>query len=218
MFTERPLRSLGRTEASALIHSLYSPEQRFGRAFYRYWVEVAGQSPEQALISTASELAESARALADRLDDPHVFALVTEGQCGAEAIGLFALRPLSEHPFGQRIAVLIGKNPLTGFPAPYGIAHSVAVRDDHAGLSALQAILASIARKSIARGYGTVFFYSSDRRLARLYARFGMTFPPELAAVGTGHLVGVYEPTRPDNMRRLRDYDRRQRAELASAP
>ena len=203
--TERPLASLPRADATSLVRRLYAPDQRFARAFYRYWHTIIGQPEHVARDSTATELAQSADALLDNLDDSCVHTIGVEHAGGYEPIGMFAFRPLGDHAQGRILEQHVADTGLAArYPGPLAIGHAVAILDDHATREALETILLSIARKALAGGFAFVFFYTSDERLVPLYRHFGMDFPPDLHFPHSAHVVGVYEPARPINLRRMR--------------
>ncbi len=211
----RPLRTLTGTDRCALVERLYGPDQRFARAFHRYWREVIGQSEQEAETSTAAELAQYADAILKNPNDPcvHCVSLDRDGQY--DPIGIFAFRPLEEHPQGQ---ILERHLRLTGQRARYdgrlAIAHAVALLDEHATRMAFNRILLSIAHKSLSGTFSFVFFYTSDDRLIPLYRRYGMEFPPDLRFPHSAHIVGVYEPARPENLTRMRTVAQRCGVEL----
>jgi hypothetical protein len=204
-YLEYPLCALPREVATALIARLYAPDQRFARAFYRYWREVLGQSEEEASRSTAAELVESMEALQGNLADPCVHTIGIDHGQDYEPIGIFAFRPLHEHTQGRMLRDAMRSGPLeTRYCGRSAIAHAVALLDEHAARAAFDNILLSIARKALTGGFAFVFFYTSDDRLEFLYRRYGMDFPPDLRLPHSAHLVGVYDPTRPANLERMR--------------
>jgi hypothetical protein len=195
---------LRRDCAAALIEQLHAPDQRFARAFYRYWREVLGQSAAEAQRSTYAELDEAAQALLRNLDDPHVHTIGVETRRRYEPFGIFAFRDLEEHTRGRILARHLQRSHLDArYPGRLGIGHAVALLDEHATRRALQSVLLSIARKALAGRFSFVFFFSSDTRLARLYRRFGMEFPPDVCFPDSAHLVGVYEAAAPRNLERV---------------
>jgi hypothetical protein len=200
----RPLRTLTGADRCALVERLYRSDQRFARAFYTYWHEVIGQPAQEAQTSTAAELAQYADAILKNPNDPHVHCVSLDRDGQHDPIGIFAFRPLEEHSQGQ---ILESHLRFTGQRARYdgrlAIAHAVALLDEHATRMAFNHILLAIAHKSLSGGFSFVFFYTSDDRLVPLYRRYGMEFPPDLRFPHTAHVVGVYEPARPENVTRM---------------
>ena len=211
----RPLRTLPEGDRCALVERLYGPDQRFARAFYRYWREVIGQSEQEAQTSTAAELAQYADAILKNPNDPYVHCVSLDRDGQHDPIGIFAFRPLEEHSQGQ---ILESHLRFTGQRARYdgrlAIAHAVALLDEHATRMAFNHILLSIAQKSLSGAFSFVFFYTSDDRLIALYRRYGMEFPSDLRFPHSAHIVGVYEPARPENLTRMRTVAQRCGVEL----
>jgi hypothetical protein len=204
-YSTRPLRTLAPADRCALVQRLYAPDQRFARAFYRYWRDVLGQPEEEARASTAAELAQCADAILTNLSDACVHCVGVDRDGEYDPIGIFSFRPLEEHPQGL---ILESHLRCSGKRARYegrlAMAHAVALLDEHATRSAFDRILLSIAHESLSGAFSFVFFYTSDDRLVPLYRRYGMEFPPDLHFPHSAHVVGVYEPARPDNLARMR--------------
>jgi hypothetical protein len=114
-------------------------------------------------------------------------------------VGGFAVGGLRYQGGGGRIGWGIGGPRQARFPGPHGLVHALAVAD-RAALPALEGVLAAIARRSLARMYGTIFFCDGDRGLLRA---LGVELPADLAAAGLAPVVGVYQPARADNLARL---------------
>jgi hypothetical protein len=138
----------------------------------------------------------------DRLaaEDPDAFA-VTRGD---RLVGVFALRGLNDHARGRRLASMIGGPRQTRFPGPHGLVHALALADglDH---PELEAVFAAIARRSLARMYGTIFFCGVDRGVGLALRALGVELPADLAAIGIAPVIGAYQPARAENLARLGD-------------
>jgi hypothetical protein len=201
-YRERPLCSLSRASATALVDRLHAPDQRFARAFYRYWHEQLGHSAEEAARRTAAELDQAAQGLLDDFGDPRVHTIGFEREARYEPFGIFAFRDLQEHARGAVLARQILYSRVR-YPGRIGIGHSVALLDAEATREALTWVLLSIAQKALAGAYSFVFFFSSDLRLAGLYRRFGMEFPADLRFPDSAHLVGVFDVKAPANLARV---------------
>ena len=214
-YVVRPLSTLARADARALVRRLYAPDQRFARAFYRYWRDVVGQSVDEAQASTAEELAQNANAILADLSDPHIHAVGLEDGTGYHAIGMFSFRPLDQHAQGRVLSQYLDSTGLRGrYPGRLAIAHAVALIDEQATRAALETILLSIAVRSLSDGFSFVFFYTSDDRLVPLYRHFGMDFPRDLRFPHSAHTVGVYDVGRPANDARMRTVAQRLGVEL----
>jgi hypothetical protein len=201
-YVEMPLSRLPRATAHRLIDQLFAPEQRFARCFHRYWRDTMGMSEAAAARATRDELATSAGVLRADLADPFVHTIGVTHDLGYEPVGIYAVRPLTAHPIGRRLdATMPARAPGTG--ARRGIVHAVAIRDDHAGLTALRTAFVGVARKAVEQDLDVLYFYSSDHRLAGVYKHFGMEFPEGLALPGSRHLVGRFDTRRPDNRERV---------------
>lgn len=201
-YTEMPLSRLPRATALRLIDQLFAPDQRFARCFHRYWRDTMGMSDAAATRATMDELATSAAVLRGDLPDPFVHTLGVTHDLGYEPVGIYAVRPLAAHPVGRGLdATMPAGTPGAG--ARRGIVHAVAIRDDHAGLTALRTAFVGIARKAVEQDLDVLYFYSSDHRLAGVYKHFGMEFPEGLALPGSRHLVGRYQVHRTDNRERV---------------
>ena len=124
--------------------------------------------------------------------DPDRFAVVL----GDVEVGRFALRGLHDHGAGRRLAAAIGGPRQVRFPGPHGIVHDVVVPCE----AHVDAVVAAIAHRSLARLYGAVFFCGGDHRHGGVLRALGGELPPELA----GLALGVFEPARVDNLARLR--------------
>lgn len=199
-YTEMPLHRLPRATAARLVDQLTAPEQRFARCFQRYWREVMGLSEADADAATRDELAAAAAMLRAGIAaaDPCFMTLGVTHDLGYEPVGIYAVRPLRGHPVGMRLDDALGVS-----AEHRGLVHAVAIRDDHAGLTALRTAFVGVARRAVELELDVLYFYSSDHRLAGVYKHFGMDFPPGLALPGSGHLVGRYQMYRPDNRRRV---------------
>lgn len=193
-----PLCRLPRATALRLVDQLTAPEQRFARCFHRYWREVMGMSEADAARATADELGAAAGMLRAGLADPHFMTLGVTHDLGYEPVGIYAVRPLGAHPVGARLDAVLGAG-----REHRGLVHAVAIRDDHAGLTALRSAFVGIARRAVELELDVLYFYSSDHRLAGVYRHFGMEFPDGLALPGSGHLVGRYQLRRADNRARV---------------
>jgi hypothetical protein len=195
MYLERPLASLPCRTAERFVRSLFAPDQRFARAFHHYWRVVLGQNEATAKLNTLIELDQSARAVLERLDDPHMFTIAA-ATAPDEPVGIFGYRELGAHQVGAKVAGIVAATPALAARCRgvgSGIAHCVAILDAEAGLDALKVIFSSIATKAGAAGHGQLYFFTSDHRLERLYRRFGMEFPAELVLPGSRHLVGMFD-------------------------
>ncbi|MBZ0233591.1 MAG: hypothetical protein K8M05_14795 [Deltaproteobacteria bacterium] len=197
-----PLSRLPRATALRLIDQLFAPDQRFARCFHRYWRDTMGMSDAAAARATRDELATSAAALRADLVDPFAHTIGVAHDIGYEPVGLYAVRALAAHPVGRRLDAAIPAG-TPGAGARRGIVHAVAIRDDHAGLTALRTAFVGIARKAAEQDVDVLYFYSSDHRLAGVYRHFGMDFPEGLALPGSRHLVGRYDVRRADNRERV---------------
>jgi hypothetical protein len=213
-YTEMPFCRLPRATALRLVDQLTAPDQRFARCFHRYWREVLHLSEDDATRATADELRAAAELLRAGLGDPHFTTLgvthdlgrfAAEGietarvrSLGYEPVGIYAVRALTAHPVGARLDAALG-------PARErrGLCHAVAIRDDHAGLTALRSAFIGVARRAVELDLDVLYFYSSDHRLAGVYKHFGMDFPDGLALPGSNHLVGRYQVHRADNRARV---------------
>lgn len=202
MYRQMPLARLPRATALGLIDQLFAPDQRFARCFHRYWRDTMGLSDAAATRATRDELATSAAVLRADLADPFVHTIGIAHDLGYEPVGMYAVRALASHPVGRRLdaAIPVGT---PGAGERRGMVHAVAIRDDHAGLTALRTAFVGIARRAAEQDLDVLYFYSSDHRLAGVYRHFGMEFPPGLALPGSRHLVGRYDLHRPDNRERV---------------
>lgn len=219
-YSEMPLCRLPRATANRLIDQLFAPDQRFARCFFRYWRDTMGMSDAAAMRAMQDELATSAAVLRADLTDPFFHTIGVRGsrelrslepapnKClgthdlGYEPVGIYAVRALASHPVGARLdATMPPGTPAAG--ARRGFVHAVAIRDDHAGLTALRSAFVGIARKAVEQDLDVLYFYSSDHRLAGVYKHFGMDFPEGLALPGSRHLVGRYQVHRADNRARV---------------
>lgn len=197
-YTEMPLCRLPRATALRLIDQLTAPDQRLARCFHRYWREVMKLSDVDAASATADELATTAGALRAGLADRHFMTMGVTHDFGYEPVGIYAVRPLGTHPVGARLDAALGAS-----RERRGLVHAVAIRDDHAGLTALRTAFVGVARRADELELEVLYFYSSDHRLAGVYRHFGMEFPDGLALPGSGHLVGRYQLRRSDNRARV---------------
>jgi hypothetical protein len=198
--TERPLASLPAEQAEQFIRALFSPNQRFARAFHHYWRVVLKQNEATAKLNTYIELAQAGAKLIEHLGDPAIHVICRDDQ----PIGIFGYRELRAHAFGQKIADVVAASPLARTcKGPLGIAHCVGILDAYASIDVLKRIFASLARKASAAGHEQLFFFTSDHRLEGLYRRFGMEFPAELAVPDSKHLVGMFDLARCENRIRL---------------
>jgi hypothetical protein len=136
----------------------------------------------------------------DRLapDDPDAFAV----HDGGRLIGAFALRGLNDHALGRRLASYIGGPRQLRFPGPHGFVHALALADGF-DLPQVERVFAAIARRSLARMYGTIFFCGAERRVAGVLRKLGVEMPADLAATGIAPVIGAYQPARPENLARL---------------
>ena len=201
-YSEMPLCRLPRATANRLIDQLYAPDQRFARCFFRYWRDTMGMSDAAAMRAMQDELATSAAVLRADLADPHFHTIGVTHDLGYEPVGIYAVRSLASHLVGRRLdATMPAGTPGAG--ARRGIVHAVAIRDDHAGLTALRTAFVGVARKAVEQDLDVLYFYSSDHRLAGVYKFFGMDFPPGLALPDSRHLVGRYQVHRADNRERV---------------
>jgi hypothetical protein len=199
-YTEMPFCRLPRATALRLVDQLTAPEQRFARCFHRYWREVMALSEAQAQEATRDELAAAAAMLRAGLaaGDPLFTTIGVTHDLGYEPVGIYAVRPLRGHAVGARLDDALGAS-----RERRGLVHAVAVRDDHAGLTALRTAFVGVARHAVELELDVLYFYSSDHRLAGVYKHFGMDFPDGLAIPGSGHLVGRYQMYRADNRARV---------------
>jgi len=129
------------------------------------------------------------------VEGPDSFAVMR----GDQVIGGFALSALRQHGVGRRIAAAIGGPRQVRFPGPHGIVHGLALRDFDRRW--LEHVMAAIARRSLARMYGTIFFCASDRRSSRVLRTLGVELPADLA--GIAPVVAAFQPGRADNLARL---------------
>ena len=208
-YAYKPLAHLGEDRGARLVNHLYAEGARFSRAFYYYWRTVLELDEAEARRRTAEELRSSANTILSHLDDSAMFAVGLVDGGGFQPIGLFGLRPLLAHAEGAALEQAIADR----YPRPYGICHALGLLDEFASLDALRATLLIVAEKSLAGGYGCLFFYTSDHRLRAIYRRFGMEFPPALAMPRSLHLVGMYDPRDPGNLARMRAVAKRLRSQ-----
>lgn len=131
--------------------------------------------------------------------DPDRFAVVL----GDVEIGRFALRGLLDHGTGRKLAAAIGGPRQIRFPGPHGIVHDVAIGCDRE-LAHVEAVFVAIARRSLARLYGAVFFCGGARGDAGVLRALGVELPAELATTDLAPVIGVFEPARASNLARLR--------------
>ncbi len=134
--------------------------------------------------------------------DPDTFAVFD----GDRAVGRFALRGLHDHGAGRRLVAAIGGPRQTRFLGPLGLVDALTLPDD-TDLAQVQGVFAAVARRSLARLYGTVFFCTEDRRVAGVLRALGVDLPADLAATGIAPVIGAYQPARPDNLARLRSLE-----------
>lgn len=190
-YSQRPLHRLPRATALRLIDQLTAPDQRFARCFARYWQSVAKLDAAAVTRATRDELTKTATMLRASLGDVRFQTIGVMHDVGYEPVGLYAVRPLEDHPVGRVIATsLAAGGAKQGLRR--GIVHALAIRDDHGGLAALRTAFLHIARDAEAQGFDVLYFYSSDHRLAGVYRRFGMEFC-DAPALDSGHLVGRYD-------------------------
>jgi hypothetical protein len=197
-YTEMPFHRLPRATALRLVDQLTAPDQRFARCFHRYWREVMHLSEAEATQATADELGGAADMLRAGMADPHFMTIGVTHDLGYEPVGIYAVRALRAHPVGARLDAALGVG-----RERRGLCHAVAIRDDHAGLTALRSAFVGVARRAVELELDVLFFYSSDHRLAGVYRHFGMDFPEGLAIPGSHHLVGRYQVHRADNRARV---------------
>jgi hypothetical protein len=197
-YTEMPFCRLPRATALRLVDQLTASDQRFARCFHRYWREVMHMSEAEATQATADELNGAAAMLRAGLADPHFMTIGVTHDLGYEPVGIYAVRALSAHPVGARLDAALGMG-----RERRGLCHAVAIRDDHAGLTALRSAFVGVARRAVELELVVLYFYSSDHRLAGVYKHFGMDFPEGLAIPGSSHLVGRYQVHRADNRARV---------------
>lgn len=204
-YTEMPFCRLPRATALRLVDQLTAPDQRFARCFHRYWREVQHLPEADAARATADELRAAADMLRAGLADPHFMTLGVTHDLGYEPVGIYAVRALAAHPVGARLAAALDADRFTadGGRERRGLCHAVAIRDDHAGLTALRSAFVGVARRAVELELDVLYFYSSDHRLAGVYKHFGMEFPDGLAIPGSNHLVGRYQVHRADNRARV---------------
>jgi hypothetical protein len=122
---------------------------------------------------------------------------------GDVEVGRFALRGLLDHGAGRKLAAAIGGPRQARFPGPHGIVHDVTIACDRE-LAHVEAVFAAIARRSLARLYGAVFFCGGDLRQLGVLRALGVELPAELAATDLAPVIGVFEPARVENLARLR--------------
>ena len=201
-YAEMPLSRLPRATAHRLIDQLFARDQRFARCFHRYWRDTMGMTDAAAARATSDELVTSAAVLRADLADPYVHTIGITHDLGYEPVGMYAVRPLAAHPVGRRLDATMPAG-TAGAGARRGIVHAVAIRDDHAGLTALRTAFVGIARRAVEQDLDVLYFYSSDHRLAGVYKHFGMDFPEALVLPGSRHLVGRYQLRRADNRERV---------------
>lgn len=199
-YTQVPLSRLPRAMALRLIDQLTAPEQRFARCFERYWREVVKLDDDAAARATAEELAAASAMLRAGVSDACFQTIGVTHDLGYEPVGIYAVRALTAHPVGAKLAKGLGAS-----HERRGIVHALAIRDDHGGLTALRTAFFNIARRAEAQGFDVLYFYSSDHRLAGVYRRFGMEFSEELALPESGHLVGRYSLRGEAHQRRMRE-------------
>jgi hypothetical protein len=149
MLIERPLATLPTACAEQLIRTLYAPDGRFARAFYRYWSNA--ENPATAKLNTRVELAHASDKLLASLADPHIF---TVGHPGAEY-----------EPIGM-------------FEYASGIARGVGIIEG-AGDEVLEAMFLSIARKAQAAELQQLVLVTRDPELVALVRRLGLEVVPE---------------------------------------
>lgn len=204
MFIERPLATLPVDHAERFVRAMFAPDQRFARAYHDWFRTVAGHDEPTAKLSTRVELHKASDSLLASLADPNIHTIGFQkvaanwqdagGAASYQPIGLFGYRALDELPFGAEIADRIATTSLrTRCTRASGIAHCVGILDEHGSLDVLKTIFLSIAHKAQAAGHDQLVFFTPDRRLRGLYARFGIEFPAELQLPAEKHLVGMFD-------------------------
>jgi hypothetical protein len=121
-------------------------------------------------------------------------------RAGGGVLGHFTLCGLREHAIGRRIAAAIGGPRQVRFPGPHGLVHGVALTS--ARPDEIDALLAAITRRALARMYTTVFF-AGDRATAALLRAAGVGAPADLARISP-LVIGAYEPGRAEHLARVR--------------
>jgi hypothetical protein len=120
--------------------------------------------------------------------------------CGARELGRFSLRGLRcDDGAGRRLAAAIGGPRQTRFPGPHGLVHDVAITS----AEDLDALFAAIAGRALARMYGAVFVCGTDG-LAPALRALGVERPDVLAATGIAPVIGVFQPSAPSVLARVR--------------
>ncbi len=188
-----PLCELPQDEALALCRKLYSPNERFAQGFYRYRLDTLHMPEAQAWQETLDELEKNIQRLTENLHDPKVETIGFNQQGQYVPVGLYAFRPLQEHPTGKKlIQNLEEKNLMHFYPGSLAIAHSFSALNGYRSRFLMKYAFALIALKALQGNVSTIFFFMSDHRLGPIYKRFGLEFPEHLEIPGSKHLVGCY--------------------------
>jgi hypothetical protein len=190
-----PFKDLPKKEAFELVDKLCHPEERFFKAFNRYWRDVLKQPEAQAYQSTVDEVQSYIDLLKEtHATDPyyHTIGFLIEDQY--VPVGIYGFRPLMEHMHGQRYMDIMERHPelKAKYQGNLSIAHAFCMLDGHRNRLILKYAFVLIALEAVKKNIDHIFFFLSDIRLERVYKRFGLEFPGNLKFNDTQHALGSY--------------------------
>ncbi|MGE0201105.1 MAG: hypothetical protein AB7P76_09065 [Candidatus Melainabacteria bacterium] len=199
-FCRKPLAGLPAPQACDLIDKLFSPDERFAKAFFKYWSDVLKHPENLAWKNTIEELETYATALKNNLADPYVYSVgyLTDEQEPESyvPVGIYAFRPLEDHQRGPEIIHVLDQMPSSEqYEGRRSMMHTFSLLKDYRNLHMLKYIFVTVGFEALRQGYQHIFFFMSDYRLKSVYKRYGLEFPENLKFEDTHHTIGVYSLT-----------------------
>lgn len=190
-----PLMQLPQGQAFALIDKLCEPQERFYKAFYRYWADVLHQPEPEAHESTRKEVQEYVDLLKTaHPTDPYFHSVGFLGDEGYTPVGLYGFRPLEAHSHGPKFFEIFERHAelKQKYQGNLAMAHAFSVLDGHRNRLMLRYAFVLIAQEALKKDINHIFFFMSDYKLERVYKRYGLEFPENLRFSDTKHSVGSY--------------------------
>ncbi len=113
-------------------------------------------------------------------------------------VGIYGFRPLEAHPQGGKLLATIRDSGLQSrYSGRLALSHSLSIFNGQRSLSMLKYGFLLIALEAVEGDFAHIFFFMSDRRLGRIYERFGLEFPEGLSFSDSKRLAGSYSLIEP---------------------